>query len=127
MWSYSLKPWRHIEVKDPITPTRPTVFGPIPTSDLFVRDRERFIWVVFVSGGKHDWRFPQAVTRSTGFSFLRELVVLEKIGVVLRICFVVVRLREGVPMASPQRILVLGTSTGAGNWPPLAATASCHS
>ncbi len=24
-------------------------------------------------------------------------------------------------MASPQRILVLGTSTGGGNWPPLAA------
>jgi hypothetical protein len=29
--------------------------------------------------------------------------------------------REGVSMAFPQRILVLGTSHGGGNWPPLAA------
>src|SRR5438128_931934 len=32
-------------------------------------------------------------------------------------------LREGGPMASPQRILVLGTSHGGGDWPPLAAIA----
>src|SRR5919109_3089392 len=30
-------------------------------------------------------------------------------------------LREGGPMASAKRILVLGTSAGGGDWPPLAA------
>src|SRR5262245_35557244 len=30
-------------------------------------------------------------------------------------------LREGGPMVSPKRILVLGTSVGGGDWPPLAA------